>query len=78
MSCGTGGPQNCCDGLNCVKAVGLDDKTCERTAHGQGTKNHCIPEGKQCNNGERPHDCCDGFCVLQEDGKHKCVPFAPM
>ncbi len=76
LSCGIGGPQNCCDGLNCVKAVGLDDKMCEGTGHGQGTKNHCIPEGKQCNNGARPHDCCEDLeCLLTIDtnGFH-CLP----
>ncbi len=68
--------QDCCKGLNCVGTLSNDgSKTCEKP--GARTKNHCIPEDKQCNNGERPHDCCEGFCALQEGGKHKCAPCLP-
>ncbi len=60
--------KDCCDGLHCVGPFTEGGtKTCQIS--------HCIPDGKQCNNGERPHKCCDGFvCLLQENEKQNCGP----
>ncbi len=65
--------RDCCEGLNCV-GPRTDDgsKTCEKPG-GAGTKNHCIPEGKLCNNGNQPHQCCVGYyCTVHFDGKFRC------
>ncbi len=73
-SCSTGETLDCCKYLHCVKAVGQDDKTCEKPGRGKGTDKHCIPEGKQCNNGARPHDCCEGLgCLLTDTNRFHCI-----
>ncbi len=58
--------RDCCPGLNCVGPFyGDKSKTCQIS--------HCIPDGKQCNNGERPHECCDELiCLLHDNGKQYC------
>ncbi len=58
--------RDCCPGLNCVGPFTEGGtKTCQIS--------HCIPDGKQCNNGERPHECCDELiCLLHDNGKQYC------
>ncbi len=59
--------KDCCEGFNCVGPFTHGSKTCQIS--------HCIPEGKQCSNGERPHNCCEDLvCILQDNGKQNCEP----
>ncbi len=68
---------DCCDGLNCVNMWRGDTlKRCFEPGL-YGFINHCIPEGKQCNNGKRPHFCCRGLGCFEEEGdnpKSYCRP----
>ncbi len=56
---------DCCDEYNCV-GMWNGDKLKRCYPPGYGWINHCISEGKQCDNGGRPHQCCPNFDCIQE------------
>ncbi len=74
QECGDGGKKSCCQGLNCVATLSKKGESKLCLHPGSRVKKHCIPVGKKCNNGKRPHKCCDSaFC--NADGKcQACVP----
>ncbi len=62
--------EDCCEDLNCIGPFTEGgNKTCQIF--------HCIPEGKQCDNGARSHECCEDLtCVprVGKKGKTYCAP----